>query len=416
MLPGIDIVFQNGALGQVAPLPDGCMALVAQADEVSTTFKHNTHYVVKSMQDVAALGLIDSVGNHRVYKFCAEYFQEGGTGQELHIMVFPKDDADPVDPEAILFSSYFTTGGDGIIPVVKLLDAAEGRIRGLFAVFNPSDVYTPMIENGIDKDVMLVASRAQAVLEDYTDNKKAPAFCVTEGYSFSGTASALSSLTTLDYNRVAIMIGDTESNDGPTESKGAALGILAGRLAAIQVHENAGKVRLGALTPIEFYIKSTPVKDYDVEQIHDKGFITVRTFVGRSGFFISDDHQATAVSDDYRHITHRRVIDKAFRIAYDVLLSYVLDDVQLMPAGTVSPIYAKTLQGEVISAIYNQMSVNGELSIDSTNPADRGVICVVDLTNNVASTSRLNVTIQVRPKGHARYINVPLGFIPVTQE
>src|SRR5690606_2383661 len=146
----------------------------------------------------------------------------------------------------------------------------------------------------------------------------------------------------------------------------------------------------------------TPVEEYDVESIHDKGYITFRTFVGRSGYFISDDPLATLVSDDYNHLTHRCEIDKAFRISYAVLLNFVLDDIQLMPNGSVSPIYAKTIQGQVETAIYTQMTANGELSADANDPRDYGVICRVDLTNNVAATSQLKVTIQVRPKGHAR--------------
>lgn len=414
MLPNIDITFSNGALGQVQPLADGCMGLVIQADEVGATLEHNTAYTVKSMQDVAALGIVDSVGNHRLYKFLSEFFEEGGTGQKLWLMTFPKMDSTQT-PAPIKLSTLFIADGAGVNPVKQLLDAAQGEIRGLFAVFNPAPSYTPVIANGIDEDVMLVASKAQILLEDYTDTKKAPAFCVTEAYAFTGIHTALANLSTHTYNRVSVMLGDSENFSGVTTSKGAALGCLAGRLARLQVHENAGKVREGALKPLTMFIKDTPVEQYDVESIHDKGFITLRTFVGRSGYYISDDHQATLPSDDYRHITHRRTIDKAYRLAYGVLVDFILDDLQLTNSGTVAPIWAKTVETQVISAIYNQMTTIGELSVDEAVASDRGVRCQVSTTNNVAATSRVEVIVQVRPKGHARYIDVPLGFIPVTQ-
>lgn len=409
MLPGIDITFTNGALGQVVPLPDGCFGVVATADEVGATFEHEKPYVVKSMKDVDALGIIDSVGNHRLFKFLSEFFEEGGSGQELWIMAFDK--LNGVTP--VKMSDLFTQVS-GKAPVEKLLDAANGKIRGVFALFNPDATYTSTITDGMDADVALTISKAQTILTDYTDNKKAPAFCVVEGYNFQGDHTQLADLTTGDDNRVAVLIGDTETRSGATTSKGAALGCLAGRLAKNQVQVNAGRVATGALVPLNFFIVDDNVEDYDVESIHDKGYITFRTHVGRSGYFFTDDPLATAVTDDYHYITHRRVVDKAFRIAYDVLLNFLLDDVQLTNTGTVSPIYAKTIESRVVSTIYNSMTANGELSADLTDPKDKGVICSVDLTNNVAATSKLIVTVQVKPKGHARYIDVPLGFVPIS--
>lgn len=410
MLPGINIEFQNGALGQVTPLPDGCFGLITTADEVATTFEHNKPYVVKSMLDVANLGIVDNVGNHRLYKFLSEFFEEGGSGQELWLMAFPKVDGSS-NPTKI--SDLFTPVS-GRAPAEDLLDAANGKLRALFALWNPDNTYTPSITNGIDGDVALAKTKAQALLEDYTDRKKAPAFCILEGYAFTGTHTDLADLSLEENNRVGVLIGDTESRSGLTASKGSALGVLAGRLAKYGVHVNIGRVANGALAPLTFFIEDTPCENYDVESLHDKGYISFRTHVGRSGYFFTDDPLATLVSDDYHAITHRRVIDKAYRIAYDTMLNFLLDDVQLTNQGTVSPIYAKTIEGQVINAIYSQMTANGELSADLTDASDKGVICEVNTTNNVAATSKLIVTLQVRPKGHARYIDVPLGFVPVS--
>lgn len=408
MLPGIDIEFKNGALGQVVPLPDGCFGLVTMADEVGSTFVHEKAYVVKNMQDVAVLGIIDNVDNHRLYKFLNEFFEEGGSGQELWLMAFPKiDNATPAK-----ISDLFVKV-NGKAPVEKLLDAANGKLRGLFALMNPDSSYTPVVTNGIDDDVVLVKTKAQTLLEDYTDAKYAPAFCILEGYAFNGDHTTLPDLTTESNNRVGILIGDSESRTGVTASNGAALGVLAGRLAKNAVQRNIGRVADGPLKPLAMYIEDTPCEEYDVESLHDKGYISFRTHVGKSGYFFTDDPLATEISDDYHYLTMRRVIDKAYRIAYGTLLDFLLDDVQLTNKGTVSPIYAKSMEGRVINAIYTQMTVNGELSADLTDAADKGVQCEVDLMNNVASTSKLNVTILVRPKGYARWINVPLGFVPV---
>lgn len=88
MLPGINIEFQNGALGTVVQSPDGVFGVVANAIPVTSTFVLEKEYVIKSMQDVAALGIIDSVDNHRLYKFFSEFYNEAGEGTEIWLMGF----------------------------------------------------------------------------------------------------------------------------------------------------------------------------------------------------------------------------------------------------------------------------------------------------------------------------------------
>ena len=411
MLPGIDIQFENGALGQVAPSPDGVFGVVTLCKEIGDTLKNEKAYVLKSMKDVAALGIIDNTDNHVVYKFFSEFFQESGNGREIWLMTFAqKEESTPVK-----MSDLFTPDGvSGIAPVELLLNKANGRLRGLFGLMNPDSGYTSVVTNGIDDDIVLAKTKAQTLLEDYTADKKAPLFCILEGYAFDGEHTDLADLTEQSNNRVGILIGDTESRTGTSASKGAALGVLAGRLAKVSVQVNIGRVAEGALKPLEVYVVDDLVEDYDVESLHDKGYITFRNHVGRTGYFFTDGPLATSVSDDYHYITHRRVIDKAYRIAYDTLLDYLLDDVQITPTGTVSPIYAKTIEGAVVSAIYSQMTVNGELSANLNDNQDKAVICVVDLNHNLAATSTMIVTVQVLPKGHARYIDVPLGFVPIS--
>ena len=413
MLPGINIEFDNGNIGAVVPSPDGCFGLVTMADEVADTFVHETPYVVKSMQDVAALGLVDDIGNHRLYKFLFEFFQEGGSGQELWLMAFSKmkPNIDPEEPdEVVLMSELFTPDVSGLAPAEMLLNASNGKLRGLFALFNPSAAYVPVITNGIDDDVALCLSLAQPLLEDYTDRKSAPAFMIIEGYAFNGNHISLPDFTQASYNRIGVMIGDTEKRTGDTASKGAAIGVLAGRLAKNRVHVNIGKVRDGALNPLGFFIVDTPVESYDVDSIHSKGFITLRSHVGKSGYFFSDDPLACEISDDYHYLARRRTIDKAYRIAYTTALNYVLDEVPVNNDGTVSPFYAKTIEGHVEREVYNQMTLNGELSSNPQDSKDLGVTCKVDLTVNIVATSRLKMTLRVRPFGYNRWIDILLGF------
>lgn len=407
MLPGINIEFQNGQLGQVVDLPDGVSGLLASAVAVGTTFLLNTPYQIKSMVDVAALGIIPDVNNYKLYKTLKEFYAEAGEGTELWLMGFAK---------TTKVSDWFTLDVvTGKAPAEKLLDAANGKLKFLFTAFYPTAGYVVTLNGSIDADVMVAVNLAQILAESYTAKKYAPFFTIIEGYAFDGNKVVLGDLTTSDFNRAMIVLGDTEKRTGATASKGAAVGIVAGRFAKIQVHVNIGKVRDGALSNLTAFILDTPAESYDVEALHDKGYVTMRQHTGKSGYFFTDDPLACAIADDYHYANRRRVIDKAFRLAYASLLEFLLDDNTVNNDGTISPIYAKSIENEVESLIFSQMTANGELSFDPTDAKDRGVICTVDLTHNVTSTSKLKIAkLQVKTKGTNRWIDVPLGFVPVT--
>lgn len=407
MFPGIDINFQNGQLAQTVDVPDGVFGLLASGTAVGTTFLLNTPYQIKGMVDVAALGITPNVDNYVLYKTLREFYAEAGEGTELWLMGFAKTVkvSDWFKPEVLT----------GKAPAEKLLDAANGKLKMLFTAFSPTGDYVLELEDGVDADVWEAISLAQNLAVNYTDKKYAPFFTLIEGYAFSGNKIDLTDLTEKSFNRCMVLIGDTEKRTGVPASKGAAVGVLAGRLAKIQVHVNIGKVRDGALSNTKAYILDVPAELFDCEALHDKGYVTFRMHTGKAGYFFSDDPLACEVEDDYHYASRRRVIDKAYRLAYAALLEFLLEDTPVNNFGNIDAIYAKTLENAVESAIFTEMTANNELSYDSQDPKDRGVICKVDLTNNVTSTSRLKLAkLQVKPKGYNRFIDVPLGFVPVT--
>ena len=53
------------------------------------------------------------------------------------------------------------------------------------------------------------------------------------------------------------------------------------------------------------------------------------------------------------------------------------------------------------------MTAAGELSADADGT---GCKAYVDPTQNVLSTSKIELTLKVRPFGYARYVDVKLGF------
>lgn len=391
MLPRIKISYLNGQLGTVGESPDGLFALVCGATAVGGTFELEKAYSVRGMDDLAALG-ITSEGNPRLYKHVKEFYDEAEEGTELVVYGVAKS--------AKMTALLDKTSGSAR----KLVEGQNGRLRGVFVAGDGGT--TGSVTEGLDPDVLSALPIAQQLAEWATEELYAPLFVILEGRGYTG--EGLRDLSELAYNRVGVLIGDTEAG-----SEGACVGTLAGRLATLPVQRNVGRVKDGALFPTEMYVGNVKVDEGGsvIAGLYDKGYITPRKYVGRSGYFFTDDRLACDETDDYAHLAHRRVIDKAYRIVYDTLLDMMLDELEVNEDGTLQAGIVKSWQQAVEDALNAGMTASGELSAGDDG---EGCVCFIDQTQNVLATSKVAVTVKVRPFGYARYVDVSLGF-QVTQ-
>ena len=348
----------------------------------------NKAYSIRRPADLDALG-VTAENNPRLYKHVNDFYSiaEEGTG----VVVWG------VDKSTAMTALLDKTAGSAR----KLLDAEGGKLRGLFVA---SDGRTGSSgDGGLDEDVFSALPKAQELAEWSTDVMYAPIFVVLEGRGYSGSES-LTDLGGMAYNRVAVLVGDTVP-----ESEGACVGLLAGRLAGIPVQRNIGRVRDGALPATEMYIGSAKVETgmSVIEELYDKGYITPRKYTGRSGYFFTDDRLACDETDDYAHLANRRVIDKAFRITYDTLLDMMQDELEVNEDGTLQTGVVKSWQQTIEDRLNAYMTAAGELSAGDDG---EGAVCYIDETQDVLATSKVEVTVKVRPFGYARYIDVSLGF------
>ncbi|MFZ4548116.1 MAG: DUF2586 family protein, partial [Bacteroidales bacterium] len=265
------------------------------------------------------------------------------------------------------------------------------------------------ITAGIDPDSVTAITQAQTTAMWAQDTLKAPILVCVSGLYYTGIAANLTNLLTMTNSRVCVMVGDTVTGNG------CAIGLLAGKIAAAPVQRNIGRVKDGAVLGVALaYHASTLLESNDVSGAYDKGYITLRTHVGRSGYFFIDDTLANLPTDDYSRITARRTVDKAFRIAYTTLVNEMLDEVSVTDAGKISVAYAKSIENKVENAIINSMTANGELGNDPGDQNDTGVSCWIDTNQNIVATGKVNVTLKVKPYGYARFIEVSLGFKTLT--
>ena len=169
------------------------------------------------------------------------------------------------------------------------------------------------------------------------------------------------------------------------------------------VQRKISRVKTGALSNTAAYLSTVALTltNGDMATIAGKGYITFKMYSNVSGFFWSGDPMATASTDDYSMLARGRVVDKAQRLTYAVLVQEVDDDIPVNANGTIDTGYAKWLQTQVENAIQTNMVAQGNA---------QGVTCFIDGTQNVLATSTLNVAVTVTPEGYATTINVLLNL------
>lgn len=389
-LPGVSIEILNGALGSVPGTSDGIAGMVLSGIAVSLKIALNEPKQIFSLAEAEALGLdsaYDTTNDLDVYFQIKEFYKEAGTGAELWIMLV----AQTVLMEDICDKTIAANA-------VKLLNAATGSIRILGVSRIPSDAYVSNVTEGLDDDVWAAAINAQALAEEYA-TKMQPFRVVIAGREWSGVAGALADLHEKDLNRVAITL--TGQGDGIVNAN---IGIVLGRLAAIPVQRNIGRVKSGSLQLSEAYLTDGDTIENNataLDSIHDKGYIIYRRFEGKSGYFFNDDPTCAPLTDDYAFIARGRVIDKAMILAYITFVNEVNEEVEINADGTMNAAYVKSLQANIENVINLTMAAEGEIS---------SVTCSIDVTQNILATNKLTIGLSIVPVGYAKSIVIELGF------
>lgn len=393
MLPRVKLTFETGLIGAQNPMEDGVAGMICNGSAVTGKLALATAYLVTQLGDLAEIGITDGASddNKHIYKAVKEFYAEAPEGSKLYLYVVATTNTmeDMLDKDGTIGKAF--------------VNATNGAVRVLAIVRKADSEYTPTIADGLDSDVLAAASKAQALAEWACDNKYAPFFTIIPGLSYSGTPSALFDLTQQSYNRVGILIGDTVANSGD-----ACVGLLLGRIASIPVQRSIARVKTGAIEGTALYIKDKVAEEGNPDMINDAGYICPRTFVGKAGYFWSDDKLATSASDDYTLIPRRRTIDKAFRIAYNTLVEELSEEIALTNEGKIPAPVCKSLEALVESAIVTSMGEN--LGADPDDTTDKGVQCYIDPQQKVVATSKVNVKLRVKPFGYLKYIDVFLGF------
>ncbi len=382
-VPAIEINLGNGSLGFVPQTTDAVVGMILNGVS-ATSVPLLTAKQVYSLPEVEALGInaaYDTTNNVKVWLHFKEFYDEAGKGSELWFMLCS---------QAVSLATMCDNAQNF---AKKLLDEAQGRIKVLGVVRNPAAAYVPTTTNQIDIDVENALVIGQ-VLGDAFAAKFTPVRIVLDGFGFTGNATGLVDLRTKTSNRVGVLVG------GSVQSKNS-IGLLLGRVAKIPVQRNIGRMQDKVLPILSAFVGAGKVTDATATLLHDRGFMSMRPFPRKSGFYFISDPMATAATDDYKSLSLGRVIDKAISIAYDVYVEQLNSEVLLNSAGKMSVAQAKYFELLIENAINFTMTNSEEIS---------AVKATIDTNQNVLQTGKVCIDLQIQPTVVLSFICVNLGF------
>jgi hypothetical protein len=384
-LPNIKFNINKRGLGQLQADVQKTPGLVLTGVTVAGANKVTVgnSYQVFSLEEVVALG-IDATGtNVFAYNQIKAFFDKAKRGAELWFMlvlqsVTMEDMADITKPFA-----------------QKLLADAQGKIKVLGLVKKAGTTET--IAFGLDADVELAAVKAQALAQDYAD-RYYPVRVLISGNKFTGVVADLKDYSTTDLNKVGILLANTDG------SKEAAIGMAIGRLASVPTQRKLSRVKDGAVEQVNAYFTNgAKVSTLDTawDAIDNKGYIFLRSFANRSGFYFTSDKTLTGSTDDFNSLARGLVMDEAVLIAYNVLVEELSDEVPVTESGTIHTAIIKGWQNNIESQIKGLMIDQGKLS---------GVKAYIDENQNVVQDNNIDIQMQLLPVGYSEFITVNIGF------
>lgn len=173
---------------------------------------------------------------------------------------------------------------------------------------------------------------------------------------------------------------------------------LVSRIMSIRISRDPGAVADGALDGVFSIARD----EFKTPLLDEARINTLRTWVGRIGFFVTRGRLLAQVGSDFTSCMNGFVMDAACAIAYDALLNYVNEDVIVdAVTGRISETEAQSIEAFVTAKLRQQLSDVGDAS---------DVDFIVDRTTNTLTTELLRGKTRILPLGYLRFIENELSF------
>ena len=384
-LGNVNIKLENGALGRVATTDDGVAGLIVTGKAVAEKLDLNKVYLFSSTRDLTTYGITEE-DNPLLYKEITAFYEQAGDGAELYVLV--------VSEATTLTQMCSVEDGS---PLKKLIDYAAGRIRLVGINKLPPAEYEADTAQGIDGDVITAVAAAQNIAEAYQD-KINPFRLLLPAILWTGSTESLFKPREGSYNRVGLVLAADKIIG---EIASPAIARVLGRAAKIAVNYSIARVKDGTIAADGFLADGKTPEEHAgmLDALHDTGYIFYRTFVGKNGYYLSDDCMAAPLTDDYSNLNLGRVIDKAIVIAYSAYVDEIQDSIEVDDNGQLPQYLCSYFEGNMENAV----AANMQEEISNFE-------CFIDPKQNILSTGVMNVSCKIVPKGILKEINVTLGF------
>lgn len=225
------------------------------------------------------------------------------------------------------------------------------------------------------------------------------------GDGTTGDAASIAAFSSVATTRVSVAAGYAEIVSvltGRVEKRPAAWALAARRHKA-PISEDSMRVRSGPLPGV--------TRLWRDEQIH-RGldavrFATLRTHIGKQGFWITNGKTMAAAGSDYQHLQHREIMDVTCTIARAEMLDILGESVR------VNPLTHPTRPGAILEqeARVFENRIKRKLAttlLDEKHVSDISV--QINRTDNIISTQTLRIKVRVLPKAYFRFITADMGF------
>ena len=403
--PKLIIKKLNGGLGRRNPSADMVTGSVMNAVATDEMLLGEI-YTLTSLSDIESLGITpeyDVENKVLVYERLHRFFIHNPS---ITVHFMPVAQGVTLTQMADKDSNY----------LAKLLRDKTGEIVQACISLNPSDAYEPVIENGLDSDVVSAIYKAQE-LSDHEWNKDRYCELFVEGRSFSGTASAVTDLRKLinDCPDVSVVIGaDFNVSSKDDLFKGyAAVEDFAAMVSKAAVSQNAGEViedfNLTSAVNQVFLIpglssgkKVTDYSDTDLDTLNDKGYIFATPVSGTAGMYFNDTHTCTSITSDYAYVENNRTIKKAIKLAKTALTPRIK-----------GRLYVDETTGRLSAETVKDLETTTKVSLDpmvAQADISGGVDAYIDPEQNVLTTSEFTVQLTFIPVAIGRMITLQVGF------
>jgi len=326
-----------------------------------------------------------------------------GVASDIDILHYHISEYFRMQPKGKLYVGCYATADVGTFSnVTDMQNYAQGEIKQIGVYYKSTSFATGH------------CTTLQAIYAAlYTNNKPLEIILNAE---IQGTAnvSSLTTLRGLTARNVSVCIGQDGAAKGlklfnATAKSIGMVGTLLGAVSYSKVHESIswrGKFNIDSGSEFNTLAfangqKYNAISDGLLTTLDTYGYIYAEKEQDVDGSFFNDSWTAVSQSDDYCYIEANRVINKSVRKMRTYLIPALGGSVYLNSDGTLRE-DSLAYYEQLCQRGLDEMKSDGELSDAKAS---------IDPTQDILSTSNLEITVQELPVGVSRTITVNLGYV-----